>query len=38
MPTPDNYRMLAAYNSWMNDKLYAGEVLRVTPACGGPSC
>ncbi len=23
MATPDNYRMLAAYNRWMNDKLYA---------------
>ena len=23
MPTTDNYRMLAAYNRWMNDKLYA---------------
>lgn len=23
MATPENYRMLAAYNRWMNDKLYA---------------
>ncbi len=23
MATPDNFRMLAAYNRWMNDKLYA---------------